>query len=515
MSLRDANAVILETSRTTLRAGLGLHDLLKTPTIDVPARVGLRKTGGADGEDPSASNSRATSSKPPAGPQVHDYLVGAQLDEALCSPGWEDIVVSWPFLNGVVSDWTQAEALWKYVLFNLLQRRRAQNESPVLLTLPAPSPSRTEYETACRIFFERFNVPAFAILDRPLAQLYSANALSGVVVDIGLETTDITPISDGVLLQHARMSTRVGTRTCAHYLAHLLKGNSSVMQTLSPPDRPLGDGELHTTLIRLANQLAAAGLIKPPSSGESAPVPEDEGVTDIAAVVVAGKERAVIESGMKKKQNAKATAAELARAREIEALDLVTIEFEGKEVTVGKERHRFCEPIFDPEVVNVLGVEHNGGPVSGSLGRGEEGMPPFTFREKDGQKVCALQETVGRSVNLVDVDLRQYLWQGLLVTGDITRFIKGIGVSLQSRLSPFLVSTGLDTEVQPRNIRVINVPEYYAEYRETGNGYSAFLGSSIVAKIIFNDNSGTNYVSKADYTAKGPHAIIESTPALL
>lgn len=60
---------------------------------------------------------------------------------------------------------------------------------------------------------------------------------------------------------------------------------------------------------------------------------------------------------------------------------------------------------------------------------------------------------------------------------------EGIGVSLQSRLSPFLVSTALDTEVQPRNIRVINVPEYYAEYRETGNGYSAFLGSSIVAKV--------------------------------
>jgi hypothetical protein len=59
----------------------------------------------------------------------------------------------------------------------------------------------------------------------------------------------------------------------------------------------------------------------------------------------------------------------------------------------------------------------------------------------------------------------------------------GIGVSLQSRLSPFLVFSGLDTEVQPRNIRVVNVPEYYAEYRETGNGYCAFLGSSIVAKV--------------------------------
>ncbi|KAG2011447.1 actin binding protein [Coprinopsis cinerea AmutBmut pab1-1] len=524
MSLRDSNVVILETSRTSIRAGLGLHDLLKTPTIDIPARVGLRKSGTNGVEDPSASTSRAASSKPNGtngGPLVHDYLVGVQLDEALAGPGAEDVVVSWPFLNGTVSDWTQAEALWKYVLFNQLQRRRAQNESPVLLTLPIPVPSRTEYETACQVFFERFNVPAFAILDRPLAQLYSANSLSGVVVDIGLETTDITPINEGTLVHHAKLSTKVGTRTCKHYLAHLLKSNSSVMQAISPASNPLPDAELHFTLVRLAKQLVAAGLIKPPSSGELAAPPEDEGVTDIAAVVVAGKERAVIESGMKKKMNAKATAAELARAKEIEAMDLVTIEFEGKEVTVGKERHRFCEPIFDPEIVESLGLEKfaaldaTGATSNLSVAKGEEGLPPVTLTDAEGQKIRALQETVGRAVNLVDVDLRQYLWQGLLVTGEITRFVKGIGISLQSRLQPFLTASGLDTDVQPRAIRVINVPEYYAEYRDTGNGYSAFLGSSIVAKIIFNDNSQSNYVSKADYTAKGPHAIIESTPSLL
>lgn len=33
MSLRDANVVIIETSRTVVRAGLGLHDLLKIPTV--------------------------------------------------------------------------------------------------------------------------------------------------------------------------------------------------------------------------------------------------------------------------------------------------------------------------------------------------------------------------------------------------------------------------------------------------------------------------------------------------
>lgn len=84
-----------------------------------------------------------------------------------------------------------------------------------------------------------------------------------------------------------------------------------------------------------------------PVEGMAVREAEDEGITDIAAVLVAGKEKAVIESGMKRRATAKASAAEQARAKEIEALDLVTIEFRGKEVTLGKERHRFCEPLFD------------------------------------------------------------------------------------------------------------------------------------------------------------------------
>jgi actin-related protein 9 len=41
---------------------------------------------------------------------VKDYLVGVQLDEALISD--PDIAISWPFADGDVRDWTQAEAIW-------------------------------------------------------------------------------------------------------------------------------------------------------------------------------------------------------------------------------------------------------------------------------------------------------------------------------------------------------------------------------------------------------------------
>jgi len=38
-------------------------------------------------------------------------------------------------------------------------------------------------------------------------------------------------------------------------------------------------------------------------------------------------------------------------------------------------------------------------------------------------------------------------------------------------------------DFQPRGIRLLSVPEYYSEYRETGNGYAGFLGTSIAAKV--------------------------------
>ncbi|KAK7687962.1 hypothetical protein QCA50_009181 [Cerrena zonata] len=318
-------------------------------------------------------------------------------------------------------------------------------ESPVLLSIQ-PELSRDEHEHLCQLFFERFNVAGFAIVQRPIAQFYAAitgNDLSGVVVDIGQDYTDITPIVDGFMAPRARDTQSYGIRHCERYLAYLLRSNQGVMNTLFPTSgETFTPDAQETTLVNLARTIWEQGLVKVLAEGEAADI-EEEGVTDIAAVLVAGKEKAVIESGMKKRQNAKATAAEQARAREIEALDLITVDFQGHSLTLGKERHRFCEPLFDPTLLMNIGAY-------------DDGMMP-------------LAAAVGHSVSKVDVDNRQYVWQGLLVTGDITNHIKGMGQALQARLSPFILSAADQAnEVQPRSIRVIRVPDYFAEYRDKG-----------------------------------------------
>ena len=222
-----------------------------------------------------------------------------------------------------------------------------------------------------------------------MAQIYAAGVLSGIVVDIGYDRTDITPVYNGFIISEARTITTLGIRDCQQYLAQMIKGNQSVLAAF-----PDADDELFA---EIARKIWEQGLVRVPSDGQTAEVQEDEGVTDIAAIVVAGREKQVIEGANKKKATLKASAAEQARAKEIEALDLVTLEFREQTLTFGKERHRFCEPLFDPRLLKAAG---------------DEEMRP-------------IQEAVGHAVGLTEVEMRQEIWAGLFVTGELTNHVKG------------------------------------------------------------------------------------------
>lgn len=249
----------------------------------------------------------------------------------------------------------------------------------------------------------------FSILEIPTAQLYAASALSGVVADIGVAHTDVTPLYDGLPLHAARITVPIGTLHCERYLVPILRSNTSVMGALAT----LLPAALDEALLALAHQAWTTGLVRAPGAGDAPPDVDDEGVTDIAAIVVAGKEQAVIESGMRKRASAKATAAEQARAREIEALDLVTLQFRGQELTLGRERHRFCEPLFDEGILKMVWErQRNGFGADGKAGT-------------DAALVMPLQTAVGHAVGQAEVDQRPYIFGGVLVTGEIASYVKG------------------------------------------------------------------------------------------
>jgi hypothetical protein len=55
----------------------------------------------------------------------------------------------------------------------------------------------------------------------------------------------------------------------------------------------------------------------------------------------------------------------------------------------------------------------------------------------------------------------------------------------------------LMNDLQPKSIRTLKIPDFYSEYREKGEGYAAFLGSSIVAKV------GRSAMARTDFCSDG------------
>jgi actin-related protein 9 len=89
---------------------------------EISARVGLEKvasgeqSNGTSNNPPNSTNhtvaspGRASSPHSESSAVVNDYLVGSGLDDALATG--QDMAISWPFADGDIRDWTQAEAIW-------------------------------------------------------------------------------------------------------------------------------------------------------------------------------------------------------------------------------------------------------------------------------------------------------------------------------------------------------------------------------------------------------------------
>ncbi|KAJ3253472.1 general RNA polymerase II transcription factor [Boothiomyces macroporosus] len=106
-----------------------------------------------------------------------------------------------------------------------------QNESPVLLNVPIKW-SRDEIENVVKMMFEELNVPALYLLDQPLASLYGIGVVTGVVIDIGHTSTDITPVIDNVILHAAQKSIPVGGKDIDDVLKRQFKKPQSFITEL-------------------------------------------------------------------------------------------------------------------------------------------------------------------------------------------------------------------------------------------------------------------------------------------
>ncbi|KAI9024754.1 actin family [Hyaloraphidium curvatum] len=137
--------------------------------------------------------------------------------------------------RGHVADWPALEALLQHCFQRLQQQqqpqKKAKAEHPLLLSVPV-SFALDSWELATQAAFERLQVLGFYIVQQPLMALYSHALVTGLVVDLGHDSIDITPVFDSVLLLEAVQRIPLGGSDVEQYMLKLLRSDAALEAAL-------------------------------------------------------------------------------------------------------------------------------------------------------------------------------------------------------------------------------------------------------------------------------------------
>lgn len=109
-------------------------------------------------------------------------------------------IVSYPLKFGIVTNWDDMEAVWRYAFYNDL--KVFPSEQPLLLA-ECPFNPKACREKIAQIMFDVFHVPALYIATEAVLAPYASGKTAGIVVDSGFEVTHLVPIYEGYFLPHA------------------------------------------------------------------------------------------------------------------------------------------------------------------------------------------------------------------------------------------------------------------------------------------------------------------------
>lgn len=148
-----------------------------------------------------------------------DYYIG---DEAVSKRGV--LHLKFPVSLGIVQDWDRMEAVWHHTFYAELRVRA--DEQPVLMTEPPLNP-KANREKMAEICLGVLGAPALCVASEAVLCLRHALGTgdvccTGLVVTSGQDITNVVPIVDGCVVQHAVQSFDISGHDLDRYMAELL-----------------------------------------------------------------------------------------------------------------------------------------------------------------------------------------------------------------------------------------------------------------------------------------------------